>query len=93
MVSPLSAGVDHETVTLDGPPITSGAAIVSGTEPGTTAALADEAVDAPMALMARTVNEYEVQLVRPRTMQDRAAAAESMTAVQVSAGAPTACTT
>ena len=71
---PLLAGADHETATpasLRSPATLIGA---PGTVAGVTAVLVLEAEELPTTFEATTVNEYEVPLDRPCTVQVRTSA-------------------
>ena len=73
MASPPSVeGACHETVAWVLPATAVTVSGWPGTVAGTTALDGSEAAPAPIALVATTVNVYEVPLVSPRTVQVKA---------------------
>ena len=65
MGEPLGEGAVQMRLAVVSPAVAVGAAGVSGTPPGVTAALASDGSEAPMALIAVTVNVYAVPFTRP----------------------------
>ena len=74
---PVEAGADHASVTWVFP----GVAVLRVGAPGTVRGVAErpfEAAPCPATFVALTVNEYEVPLVRPETVQPSAPLVEQV---------------